>query len=208
MKKYIIFFTMLFFASACCKKGVTTYITDPEMISVGSFKVGTYYIYKDSTTSIEDSVWVTSNISSIIPVNAELLGKNYNRKCEDLFETVALKMKTINNKYGEYQISNKGIRFFNYPIPELILKLPFKIGEIPSSTFILNKNIQFYPSYNLNGINYDKVYQIESKVFIDNTNDTTFGTTFFSTTTGLLKYSIKNDTSFHVYELVRSQIVK
>ena len=104
MKKYIIFFTLFFFVSACCKKGVTSYITDPELISAGTFKVGTYYIYRDSITGIVDSIWVESFSKDINLSNAEAYGrKKIDYDCEDKVEVYSLKLKNESNSSFEFQ---------------------------------------------------------------------------------------------------------
>ncbi|MBP6455197.1 MAG: hypothetical protein KA275_00600 [Chitinophagaceae bacterium] len=208
--KYIIFFTLLFFASSCCKKGVTTFVTDLEMISAGTFKPGTYYIYKDSITGKEDSIWVESFYKDIKLSNAEAYSKKkIDYDCEDKVEVYLLKLKNESNNSFEFQ-NITTIRSTTYTnLSARLLIKPFVENEIETTHYGWYKNEKFYQNYNLLSNNYSNVYNVSRKEAIyKSLQDTVLINTFYSSHTGLIKYSIKTDTSLVVKELVRSHIIK
>jgi hypothetical protein len=207
MKKILFLFSIILFFNACCKKGVTTYITDPELKNITSIQTGTYYIYRDSITGVEDSVWVEHSISQIFPVNSELYGKNYNDKCEDHYEVHEIHLRKNNDNSFPY----KSINIFKNSIQGFytFISKPFETNLIKTTHYGYYRNEKFFLSFNLLTNNYDNVYHVSLKEAIPNSlQDSVETNTYFSTETGMIKYSIKTDTSYVVKELIRSHIVK
>jgi hypothetical protein len=54
-------------SSNCKKEELPTYYVPDSVRAYVSFKEGSYWIYKDDSTGIEDSVWVTKFISKLDP---------------------------------------------------------------------------------------------------------------------------------------------
>ncbi len=206
MKKNIIFFMLLFFASACCKKGVTTYITDPEIISAGTFKVGTYYIYRDSITGVEDSIWVVDYNRAIYDMSSNYYKSD--SRCFDKTEQIRTIFKSISDTSINISYINTTAST-SYSNIGYLLNKPFIIDEVQSNPKGYIKNINFYPNYNFINNNYQNVYHRYNKMALNNVlNDSLVTNTYYSSYSGLVKFSIQTDTSYVVKELIRSNIIK
>ncbi len=193
MKKIFIFFTLMFFASACCKKGVTTFVTDPEIINAGTFKDGTYLIYRDSVSGKEDSAWTTGFRKYKYPVKSTPTNKEdcYIIDYEEGYETAFLSTSSYKLRLTVMPYTINGFFEFGDFLNDNYINKHFNMTLKPFSGI-------FYPTFQLNGNTYENVYF----------NGDYENAIYFSTKSGIIKHSVKIDTSYVVKELIRSHIIK
>ena len=187
------------------QKETVTHITNPQILNSVNFKVGTYFIYQDSITLKTDSIWVTNSFRNGYaqdPVNTiEIMG--YNTINNDSIQGLVITTSSDELFNGS---NIKG--GFNLISPSL-----YRVNYDLNKNYQLGNGYYFYPSYFdsilINGRYYYNV--LESCValpFKPNNIDSIALRTYYSLTEGLIKYSIKTDTSYRSWELLRSKIIR
>jgi hypothetical protein len=191
MKNAIYIFSIILFFNACCKKGVTTYNTASELQWMLMPDITQpYFIFRDSITGVEDSVLAGKGGVRLFLVNGNLIGRNYNEKCEDLFEEYTVYMFHDSLKQGHFdfliEIENNRLNYY-----------VFSADRIQQKSYSLSYNPftgVYYPTFLLNGTVYNNVYY----------NNDINNQLYFCSNKGIIKYTYKTDTSYVVKELVRS----
>ena len=203
MKKPNIIFICLLFLIVCCRKkpGTPVIPISPALLSHFSFKVGTYWIYRDSLTGRVDSFYVDTNFtrngtngtgfSSTINVYNEIDIKSKNVDGHVYIDSVNWWSITLIDSTINAVLDNE--------YPELI-HYPYNVT---------------YPHFSIGSINFSNVVDIYC-YSIDTLDTTQYSQTFncsyfLNDSIGLVKMRINHpyrQVINHVWELQRYNIVK
>jgi hypothetical protein len=156
MKK-LFFLPLLLFLYACpltdkCDDPVPEYRLDSDFRSYFDFKPGTYWIYKDSLTGDQDSVFIISR-------NSEFNEGETGNYCDDRynFETVNVSIfngDTIENFVASTTLAGSGYQFYNSTIKgSWFYKI--KSGVTPGKDNIIINSTK--DSLSLNNLEYSNI---------------------------------------------------
>ena len=208
--------TLIIFFASCTRYETNYYYLNLDVKNSVSFKKGSYFIYKDSTSGIIDSFWIYSSYGDfaervISPRLTNMIENRVNQLMNQdsafgIVETIACDTKGCN----EYAIlgiinSNEGATGHLMYKDNLILN---QMIYNQNGYFVFQK---YYDSLLLNGNIHYKIYQslFKDKNVLDTvTNSSIYYTSFYSLTEGIIKYSIQTNTSYNSWELVKNNIIK
>jgi len=123
----------LLLVGACRKPGDGKTHPDPRLLEHFNFKPGTYWIYYDSVSNTEDSLYVTRN---------DILSSSYSESV-----TITINSRIIYN--GHFSLTGKyfqlnyiyiqGFPFFSYPLATGIVDGYASVVDVSSSTLVVGQ---------------------------------------------------------------------
>ncbi len=209
---------VLFFG--CKKRGVVKeeHIS-PELLAGFSYKVGSYWIYRDSVTGEIDSMYVTGNETSQATSSSKDLTLITDLNGVNFVQKSAGGLHANDSIIWGMSLTLKNIAFvcffrkstFTY---SKFLAYPYQEGYYTPGDTI---DLAVLPSFNVNGFTYANVACMHRWLKIDTiepdfryiifTHNDVF---YINNTDGIIKMRLDHpaDTLFHVWELVRRNVVK
>ncbi len=191
---------------ACKKNDPTpTYmpITDQRLRDAATAKVGSYFIYQDSTTGGIDSFgvsWFSQN--SIYDENDNTTNENIGFKSFDSIEVPGA-IPTIGIAAYRDEV-NVYIYLKEHSTAGFLMRLPFTVKSTIINYGITTINIQHYDTYQISGIDYYDVYETSSQWM----GHSTKLHSWFSQPSGLIKFSLIDSGLYCTYLLKKSLIKK
>lgn len=192
--------TVLIIFHACKKKDLESQPINPTIKNYFSYKPGTYWIYIDSLTGLEDSFAITSNNTL---QETDISGKKYDKEVAE----VTRYNNGISLQSCSWQLSSGDAATFVFGMGHRIdFKYPFLrdtsqfVGGITS----ISSNLA---SHAIRDITYDSLHQVFTA---SGSNMQPFRDNFFiNKNIGVVKMSIGEADSIaqYVFELVRYKIV-
>jgi hypothetical protein len=197
LKKLLLISIVLVLFSACKQKCDTEILVEPLLTAI-SIKEGSYFIYKDSVTSILDSVWIRNfkieNVQNwcedkMVALNAPRIVASYNFNSKFNKSFVHADFKN-NPELGFFEISTGAWSGNAVIVMDNTKKSIFGIDQPTQSIIILGK------SYNNTSI----------------TNHFNNGiytyTAYYDGFEGLVKICFVDNAGYHAWELQKSMIVR
>lgn len=191
-----------------CKKGKMYPVRSQQLVRAASIKVGSYFVYIDSSAGTTDSFWVT-HYARYYPEVQDHKDKN---------EYIEYQMESSLGHSRSFSVQGleNGTEFMSgliYSpvgsyggIAGIVLSDPFILGERTQSG-LTYWNLDHVSSMQINGKNYTDVYVVKNRK-VTASQDTLHSTTFYSPDEGLVKFSFKTPVQYQVWELDRSSIVR
>ena len=209
----ICFLLAMFLLHSCGKNNQPTYmpITDQILKDAVTVKVGSYFIYQDSATGKLDSFNVTDFLQYDLPISYD----------NTTNESLSYRAECTNNNTGQCKnfaigaLRNRigfGYHYDNMNLEALLMKLPFASGsqqsyyEGPKAGTATS--LRHYDSYSVLGRYYNDIYEMKSDYFNQIGLYNIELHTWFSTSSGLIKFSISDSSRRFSYSLIRSKIIK
>lgn len=211
-KRILLTAAMLALLFGCSKKLKTVYITDPELLKAGNIREGSYFIFRDSTTGILDSYYV-SYFNRYFKQPDESLGIV---QPDEEYETIQYSISRDNNIVVSCQTGYYATFTYVFPrpgwspLPPLrVLRVPFTITEDIRHGYN-QVNVAWHDELWINGIKRKNVYETQG-LQIDSLAGTAAETLrmFYSPDEGLVKFCYTSyDSVYKVLELERSKIIR
>jgi len=200
-----------------CKKTPRHATIDESLKAHFNYKVGSYWIYKDSISGQEDSFYVTNNVFSSSQVSDEEIsdGININIVQKDIY------LNTNDTVSWLLQL-NSNVLSLSWTDPESVdlrgklmqyspfVMYPFKITAYGGINNVSGSVTNILSNYSINGNSFYNVAQIHDTL-INNVTAYTFSDWFYlSDSIGIVKMRINHppDTINRVWEIERWNIVK
>lgn len=190
------------------------YINNMEVKNSVSFKEGSYFVYRDSAFSTLDSFWIYHTQSNMYDVkqsthtSAPLYAESiiYFLMNKDSVKGLVRSMACKTDGCDQYEIG--GCIDFRICVRDCLYRTSFPIGYREESNVGYIVFQQLYNSIIINGVNYNDVYRILHKeVNTFNWQDSIEYISYYSLTDGILKYTIKTDSSYHAWEIQNKNII-
>ncbi|MBK7689605.1 MAG: hypothetical protein IPJ31_00260 [Bacteroidetes bacterium] len=218
MKSFIIFlvFFIILLNNSCKKSGSKYYyINNAEIKKSVSFREGSYFIYKDSISGFTDSIWIYQTYNYMFDINQGSGDEFAVEKCEYHL----INNDSILGKVETIACNNGCENYFIYAFPACDLHTLSQNCIVYGTQFRMHQKIghasgytiyqQYYDSLFISNKMYYKVYQSINRGAQNlHPSDSTTLTSYYSLEQGQLKYSVKTDTSYHVWEIVKNKIIK
>jgi len=206
----ILLVVTIMFLSCKPKKNITYRMTD-EIRGAIALDEGSYWIFKDSISGLEDSIWTGEYSITVEKLRSDEDGATefveYGRL--PLYSDTGF-VGALHTRTSPTYIGLSGSAFGFNPFPKLFHK-PFEsnkmISENPYGQFFF---IKHYQSINIANVTYLDVYHTYSKYIscLTCTSDTVNRHTYYSPQVGFVKISIENQGNLQVKELIKHTIVK
>jgi hypothetical protein len=181
----------LFAGLFACKNDCPEYHVAPEAISYGVFKVGSWWIYQDETTGVQDCVYV----DKITTVHNEV---RIDKKCDYVNEQISmiLKSKKSNIQFGCGVYRSRDYSGISISFNNCFLHSATVATFSPN--LVLESDLEYFNSATIGNITYNDV--------IKNTIISDYGMEiWFAKGVGLLKVSGTNDCK--KFYLINSKII-
>lgn len=218
---YLLLSSIFYCFLLSCEKGGPSYfyINNNEVKQSCSFKKGSYFIYKDSVTGSIDSFWIYDSYVNLLDINSTTHTGDalfIEQAGYLLMNNDSIKGKVHTGAcYKNGSGCNENVIYaeigINYPYSNSIESYGnnFYLGQKNQEKNGYSIYQHYYDSILLNGNFHYKVYQVFHKgVYALTPMDSIAYTTFYSLSEGVVKYSIKSDTSYHSWELVNNHIIQ
>lgn len=185
--------------AGCKKKETPFYPIEDQRLKEGvDFKQGSYFIYRDSASGHEDSLFISFAIEAV--TYDDIRGADYEEKSFALVDSHTDIARTFSagGFKNTDRISGPGT-YFGENIKDIVyVRLPF-----PENTKMVNEGSTYmykrhHPVFSVAGRQYEDVYEVEIS------NSYTFLHTYYSLKSGLIRYVSPHGTG----ELVRQHIVR
>lgn len=189
-----------------CSKSETHFPVDPYLINNFNYKPGTYWVYKDSLSGVEDSFFVTKNSP-----NSQPLTRNSSTYVDAIIID-GLQYNSSNMKVAKWSMSlggasigwyYKGSVTYSYKL----ISTPFVTGIIDTSEKDSAYVISVDGNYTINGESYSGVAKYRHFCDANNYYPRFDDTYYLNSQVGIIKMDINHDTH-KIWELQRSKIVK
>lgn len=216
--KYILIFSLSILSFFSCKRDGDKYyyINNEEVKKSVSFKEGSYFIYKDSVNGDIDSIWISESNHFQYDVNGStrmayvlsIERYEYHLTNKDSKHGIVQVWACNDNGCNDYHI--RGYPICN-PTPKtepIFYATDLQVNQIMYSSRGYTIFQNYYDSLLLNGKQHYKVYQLFNKSSsTPKPYDSSSFTSFYSLEEGLLKYSIRTDTCYRVWEILNNHII-
>lgn len=178
-----------------------------DLLAHYNFKVGSYWVYKDSITGKKDSLYVISNTFTSDKVTDEKIVDNINIVIGNhadnptrLYDSIPWAIN-LTEQFMGIIVTGKTIAPF--------ITEPINLGIIPGTKIGIITNI--FPAYTLNGNSFPNVLEINDTFFTNTSYKEYYNDWFYlSDSIGLVKLRLNHphDTVNKILELERWKIVK
>ena len=200
---FVTFITILFIVS--CAREKKYLITDNAVREAVNFREGSYFIYRDSMTGIEDSLWVNNYSEGFKPTNTN----NYSSLQEIISYELFLKDSIVGQLRAfaldeSKNIDSKITGWVFYLFNGSMAISPFSKNIITQNRVSLNTSKDYFERYTIAGKVYSNVNKFETKqLHCLHCVDTFRIETYYSLNSGLVKIRYIDDTVLAVKELIR-----
>lgn len=143
-----------------CKKAIEPGIPmNAELKQYFNFQIGSYWVFKDSSTGIMDSIWVTYN--TYLPNDDP--GQQGKESIGIGLKELIFKPTGTDTMFWNYHIYLNNFDVVHGPKDSItffatLITFPFKLGEIP--LFDSGTVTNIYPNYLVNGTTYTQVAEV------------------------------------------------
>jgi hypothetical protein len=205
MKKLILCCLVVCLVS-CEHKKIYHYLQEP-LLTAATLKQGSYFIYRDSISGAEDSVWVANFSNEYYGID------ELEAKVEHYYQEIHIRLEDTSGLFMNITYAVSG-----HPnIEAKMVKIGFSI--LAYMPFEINKNIQtdvysgyllqYYSTLQIRNKIYKHVYEIDNRLWSAGKTDTQYFHSFYSGDSGLVKFRTKfTGSDMEVWELVRSRIIR